>query len=187
VDAAGKLHTIPCLDVTEAQRTLGVRLTPDGNSMAELNYLRATSLEWKQKMEHAHLTHMDALFSLWSSILRKLAYPLAVTTFMEQQCAEVMKPILGARLPKIGCIRSMPRAIVHGPLEQAGLNIPNLYAKQALTQLVMLLGHGHSCSSQTGILLWALAKSMQLETGLVIEPFQTPKIFESLITNTWLK
>jgi len=187
VDAVGKLHTIPCLDVTEAQRTLGVRLTPDGNSMAELNYLHVTALEWKQKMERAHLTHTDALFSLRSSILRKLAYPLAVTTFTEQQCAEVMKPILGAGLPKIGCIHSMPRAIVHGPLEQAGLNIPNLYAEQALTQLVMLLGHGHSCSSQMGILLRALAESMQLETGLAIEPFQTPKIFESLITNTWLK
>ncbi len=183
----GKLHAIPCLDVTEARRTLGVRLAPDGNSMAEFQYLRTMATEWKQKMEKARLTHMDALFSLHSSILRKMAYPLAVTTFTEQQCAELMKPILGIGLPKIGCIRSMPRAIIHGPLEMAGLNIPNLYMEQAITQIVMLLRHGRCLSEQTGILLRALTKAMQFETGLAIEPLQTPGIFEPLITNTWLK
>ncbi len=45
-------------------------------------------------------------------------------------------------LSKIGCIRSMPRAVVHGPLEKAGLNIPNLYTEQFVTQLTMLLHHG---------------------------------------------
>jgi len=35
VDAMGHLHTIPRLEVTEARRTLGVRLAPDGNSTAE--------------------------------------------------------------------------------------------------------------------------------------------------------
>jgi len=55
-------------------------------------------------MEKAQLTHMDALFSLHSSILQKMAYPLAVMTFTEQQCSELMKLILSAGLPKIGCI-----------------------------------------------------------------------------------
>ncbi len=87
----------------------------------------------------ARLTHTDTLFSLHSSILQKMAYPLAVTTFTEQQCAELMKPILSVGLPKIGCICSMPRAVVHGPIKMAGLNIPNLYTEQAITQIVMLL------------------------------------------------
>jgi len=108
VDATGKLHTIPRLEVTEAQRTLGVRLAPDGNSTAEFQYLKTTATEWKHRMEKARLTHMDAMFSLQSSILRKMAYPLAVTTFTETQCNELMKPILCVGLPKIGCNRSMP-------------------------------------------------------------------------------
>ncbi len=104
VDATGKLHTIPWLEVTEARQTLGVRLAPDGNSMAEFHYLKTMATDWKQKMEKARLTHMDALFSLRSSILQKMAYPLAVMTFTEQQCSELMKLILSAGLPKIGCI-----------------------------------------------------------------------------------
>jgi len=139
VDATGKLHTIPRLEVTEVRHTLGVRLATDGNSQEEFQYLKATTMEWKQKMEKARLTHTDALFSFRSSILRKMAYPLAVTTFTETQCNELMKPILSVGLPKIGCIRSMPWAVVHGPLDKAGLNIPNLYTEQAITQILMLL------------------------------------------------
>jgi len=157
VDATGKLQAIPRLDVTEVRRTLGVCLAPDGNSTAKFQYLKTTATEWKQKMEKARLTHTDALFSLHSSILQKMAYPLAVTTFTEQQCSELMKPILSAGLPKIGCIRSMPRAVIHGPIEKAGLNIPNLYTEQAATQLIMLLRYGNFPSEQTGMLLRALA------------------------------
>jgi len=138
-------------------------------------------------METACLTHTDALFSLRGSILRKMAYPLAVTTFTEQQCAELMKPILGVGLPKIGCVRSMPRAVVHGPLNRAGLNIPNLYTEQAVTQLVMLLWFGSCQDNQTGTLLRALAEQMKLETGLVGEPLSTPGLYTPLVMDTWLK
>jgi len=129
VDTTGKLHTIPRLEVTEAWCTLGVWLAPDGNLTAEFQYLKTTATEWKHKMDKARLTHTDALFSLRRKNKKKMAYPLA----------ELMKLILSVGLPKIGCIRSMPRAVVHGPLGQAGLNIPNLYTEQAVTQLIMLL------------------------------------------------
>jgi len=187
VDAHGHLHVIPRLDVTKARCTLGVRLAPDGNSMAEFKYLWTTANEWKKQMETARLTHTDALFSLRSSILRKMAYPLAVTTFTEKQCAESMKPILSVGLPKIGCIWSMPWAVVHGPIDRAGLNIPNLYTEQAVTQLVMLLRFGSCSSDQTRILLHALMELMKLETGLVGEPWTAPGIFAPLVTDTWLK
>jgi len=145
------------------------------------------AIDWKQKMEKAHLTHMDALFSLQSSILWKLAYPLVVTTFTEQQCSDLMKPILSVGLPKIGCNRSMPHTVVHGPLKRAGLNIPHLYTEQFITQLMMLLRHSPSASAQTRLLIRALVEAMQLETRMAVEPMQTPGIFEPLITNTWLK
>jgi len=81
----------------------------------------------------------------------------------------------------------MPRAVIHGPLGKAGLNIPNLYTEQAVTQMIMLLHYGSSPSEQTGLLLRALAKAMQLETRLAGELMQTPGIFEPLVTDTWLK
>jgi len=187
VDSTAHLHTIPRLEVTEARRTLGVRLAPDGNSTAEFQYLKTTADEWKQKMEKARLTHTDAMFSLRSSIMRKMAYPLAVTTFTENQCHDVMKPILNVGLPKIGCNRSMPRSLVHGPLGYAGLNLPHLYTEQAVTQLTLLMRYGSHPTDHTGLLLRAVAEAMQLETGIVGELLQTSGIFAPLVTDTWLK
>jgi len=138
-------------------------------------------------MEKARLTHTDAMFSLYSSILRKLAYPLAVTTFTEDQCNELMKLVLSVGLPKIGCIRLMPWVVVHGLLEKAGLNIPNLYTEQAITQIIMLLRYGPNHGDPTSLLLRAVAEAMQLETGIAGELLQTPGNFEPLVTDTWLK
>ncbi len=49
VDTHGHLNTIPRLEVTEARRTLGVRLAPDSNSTEELCYLKMVAIEWKKK------------------------------------------------------------------------------------------------------------------------------------------
>jgi len=68
-------------------------------STEEFQYLKNTAMEWKAKMEWAHLMHNDTFFSLRSSILCKLVYPLAVTNFSKQQCLKIMKPILQVGLP----------------------------------------------------------------------------------------
>jgi len=41
-------------------------------------------------MDRAHLTHNDATFSLQSTILCKLVYPIPVTMFTEQQGHGIM-------------------------------------------------------------------------------------------------
>jgi len=98
-----------------------------------------------------------------------------------------MKPILQVRLPKIGYVHSMPRAIVHSPLKLVGLNMPNLYTEQLLTQILMLLQYGLQTAETTGVLIWASVETMKLEMGLVGELMQTPELFELVITETWLK
>jgi len=71
----------------------------------------------------------------------------------------------------------MPRAIVHAPHEQAGLNVPNLYTEQLVTQLTMLLCYGPQPEETMGILIQALAELMKLEVGLSREIMMTPGLF----------
>jgi len=97
--------------------------------------------------------HNDMLFSLMSSILHKLAYPLAVTNFSEQQCLKIIKPILQVGLPKFGCMGTMLRVIAHAPHKLAGLNGPNLYTEQLVTQLTMLQCYRPQPEETTGILI----------------------------------
>jgi len=69
-------------------------LAPDGNWEMELTYLISVSLDWKVWMVAARITPSDAAFSLKHVVLRKLMYPLTTTTFMRQQCHQIMAPLL---------------------------------------------------------------------------------------------
>jgi len=56
-NADGQKTVIPQLPVTEARRTLGVRLAPDGNNQAELEHLMTTATQWFTAMKAGRLTH----------------------------------------------------------------------------------------------------------------------------------
>ncbi len=51
----------------------------------------------------------------------KLTYPLTSMTFTEDQCAEILKPLLATVLPAMGIMRNFPRAVIHGPYTKQGL------------------------------------------------------------------
>jgi len=82
----------------------------------------------------------------------------------------------------------MPEAVVHAPrMGLSGLNIPNLYTEQLVTQILMLLQYSSQLAEMMGILIWALAEAMKLESRLAGEVWATPLTFKALITDTWLK
>jgi len=37
---------VPCLKMSEARRTLGVRIAPDGNNKAKARHLTEVAMEW---------------------------------------------------------------------------------------------------------------------------------------------
>jgi len=178
-DARGQGESIPRIEPNKVRHTLGVRLVSGGNSEDKFQYLQLVAKMWKAQMATAHLTHQEASFSLQSSILCKLTYPLVVTTFsQQQQCEAIMWPILMEGLPKVGCLWMMPRVVVHGHLHYVGLNVPNLYTKQFLAQLIMVLWYGRLLDNMTGVLIKATMESMKPETGLLGEFFQTTLTME---------
>jgi len=88
--------------VDEARRTLGVRIAPDGNNLAEAQHLHGVATEWAKHMATTQLTRAEAKFSLRQVLIPKLAYALQATTLGEQQCAEIMKPAINKALPALG-------------------------------------------------------------------------------------
>jgi len=179
--------SIPRLEPSEARRTLGVRLAPDGNWTAEVAYLHSIAQDWQVKMAASKLSSHDAMFSLKNVVLRKLHYPLTTTTFTPQQCLQIMTPILKQGLPKAGVVRTFPRALAHGPLQYGGLDIPYMYTKQLIAHVTTLLRYGPHPDDLTGSLLHATAESMRLETGYIGELLSVPLILADNVTNSWLK
>jgi len=133
----GTTVMIPWLQTNKAQRTLGVWLAPDGNNDKEYKYLLGKAHLWRNHMATAKFLQMAAEFSHRQVLILKLQYPLIAMTFSEQQCQNILKPIMTPQgLPAMGINRHFPWAVACGPLAYQGLNLPNLFTEQLIIQVI---------------------------------------------------
>jgi len=93
-----------------------------------------------------------------------------------------MRPILAQGLPATGFVRLFPRAIVHGPWQWGGLNIPNLFTEQVIAHVHTMLKFGGQMGNITGSLLQASWEALILEAGLAGNAATFPDIILDYIT-----
>jgi len=98
-----------------------------------------------------------------------------------------MMPILNQGLPKAGVVQTFPRALVHGPLDYRGLDIPKLFTEQIIAHVTTILCYGPDQQDPTGFLLHTTGEAMQLEVGYNGEFLAAPLILANNVTNSWLK
>jgi len=153
----------------------------------ELTHLIDMAKEWQRKMKNSKLGQFESNFSLWQVLLRKLVYPLPVTTFNQQQCQTIMSPILAQGLPSAGFVQTFPHDLAHSLLKYCGINIPNLYTEQTLAHIHTLMKFSNQPQDLTGFLLRATGESMRLELGLCGQLFEAPTILQDVITDSWMK
>jgi hypothetical protein len=187
-DSQGVLRQLERLEPSEARRTLGVRLAPDGNNRAEHEHLRSISEQWADYICTGFLPRPLVWTALMTTIFPKLRYPLPATTFSRKECKSILSPLLQAALPAAGICRNFPRVLVHAPVKFQGLGVPDLYTEQGIAHLFQCLQHAHQQSSITGQLFRASFEQLQLELGLPESPFSHAfKAFGHLATTSWVK
>jgi hypothetical protein len=85
-DLHGTLQALKNMQPWEAERTLGVRLAPDGNMDAQFAWMLQTARNWADKIRTGHLPR-HLTWQAWKSTIQKtLEYPLPTTTLTEAQC-----------------------------------------------------------------------------------------------------
>jgi len=96
-------------------------------------------------------------------------------------------PILNQGLPKAGVVQTFPRALVHGPLDYRGLDIPKLFTEQIIAHVTTILRYGPDKQDPTSFLLHATGEAMRLGVGYNGELLAAPLILANNVTNSWLK
>ncbi len=187
-DSQGVLRQLERLEPSEARRTLGVRLAPDGNNRAEFEHLQEISAQWADRIRTGFLPRHLVWTALTSTVLPKLRYPLPATTFSKKECVSILSPLLQAVLPAAGICRNFPRVLVHAPTKYQGLGVPHLYSDQGIAHIFQCLHHAHQESNITGQLFRASFEQLGLELGLPDSPFSHAfKSFGHLATTSWVK
>ena len=190
-DCDGNMKTIERLSVSDAQRTLGVRLAPDGNNEAEVKFLRERAQDWADRVRTGHLPRRLVWESMHSTILKSLQYPLPATTLTESQCRSIMAPLLAQGLASAGVVRTIPRAVVYGPVKFQGLGVPSLFTFQKTQHILRILKYCLAEDHVTGQLIRHSLEATKLEIGC--EGSVLLKSFDELgllatptwITHTW--
>ena len=120
---------------------------------------------WTDRARSSRLPRPLVWTSLTTGILRQLSFPLAATTFTKQECDGLLTPLLAVALPAAGLNRNFPRAILHGPKEQQGFELPHPYVEQGIAHMQRLVECPLRDNSITGQLLRASVEQLQLELG----------------------
>ena len=186
-DCEGHLKTIELLAASDARRTLGVRLAPDGNNDEEVWFLRERAKDWADRVRTGHLPRRLVWESMNTTILKSLQYPLPATTLSAEQCRSIMAPLLAQGLSSSGVVRSMPRVVVHGPIKFQGLGIPNLFTFQQTQHILRILKYCTVEDNITGQLIRHSLEATKLEIGC--EGSVLLKSYDELgllATSTWL-
>ncbi|CAJ1966523.1 unnamed protein product [Cylindrotheca closterium] len=183
----GDIEPLCCLEPDDSERTLGVMLSPLENHKAQEAQLVSKAKAWAEQLL-PHLLHKyDVLPLIRTTIMKKLEYPMALTTLNAQQWQEIMSPVLQVCLPKSGVCRNFPRSVVFAPVDYQGLGVPHPFGKQVYKHLEMILRH-MSGGTKTGAYMDANLQAHQLETGtsfgLLQQDYQNTSI---LASDTWLK
>jgi hypothetical protein len=175
------------LEADQGQCTLGVHLAPDGNNKAAVDYLMHKSEQWKDMINTGHLQRTDAWQALETTILKTLEYPLPALTLTEKECNRIIRPVLDAGLNKSAICKTFPKAVIHGPKEEGGLDITHLYTHQGLSRIEIL--HDHlGQKSMTDELLQTSIEAAKVEVGIGRNLFQLDyDLYEPIVTDCWVK
>jgi hypothetical protein len=90
---------------------------------------------------------------------------MMATYLTKVECKKIMRPFLNAGLSASGVIKTMPHAMVWGPVRYQGLGIRHLYITQGTKHLLAILRHA-TRPTLTGKLPQTTIKEMQLEIGV---------------------
>jgi hypothetical protein len=175
------------LEVYQVRKALGIMTRPDGKMLDEMKELQRKTNQWCDGVRTRRINPEEAWYSLNATILKTLEFPLTTTTLTEEQCKELLRPVLKTALPLCKIQRRLPRALVHGSLRSRGLDVPNLYWVQLIQHLQSIFRHMHR-DTPTKDLHVENMDLVQFRVGSMVNFWELPfEEYGSLAPNRWIK
>jgi hypothetical protein len=188
---AGELTILEQVNVTEARRTLGVRLAPDGNDTEQAKFMLGVIRQWTEGLRTNNLPKSYAWQSYRTTLWPKIRYSLPSTCIKEATCDVMDKEIRRALLPAMGINRNLPKLLAHGSSRLGGLGIPRIAEEQGIAAICQILRYINAPETMTGKLLIASLEALQIEVGTEIPVLEADfakfghLATTSVLKNTW--
>ena len=118
-------------------------------------------------------------------VFPKLEYPLAITQFTPDSAAALCQKKIQVMLPKLGCNRNLPRAVVFGPVAMGGLGLHDLYVEQGVQQILALVGYSRE-ASETSWMMTIELEWCQVQAGAGVNLLESPQPGFDYVKPCWI-
>ena len=184
-DKDGVRKKLPYMSHNTAREMVGVHLAPDGTETHQVKVLRKKTQDWAQHIRHSPLDE-EAVWTALRHLLRGVEYPLAATSLKASEIRHIMAPALMEALPRANIVRSMPRAVLYGPLSAQGFGLTNPYIYQHCRHIQDITSQPWR-GTQIGQLIVTNLEAAKLEAGVYGSLFDNEvHITWFNTTNSWL-
>jgi hypothetical protein len=157
--------TIKQQDIGKGVRLLGIKAAANGTFKQEYAMRLAKSKEIAGRLQAAPLNidlSWQVYYCRWKPAI---TYCLPITTFNSAECKNIQSPFFMVLLPKLGLNRHMPRALLQGPRNVAGLELVDLEAEQTAQHVTGLISQLRK-NDRVGQTMNACIDALQLYLGL---------------------
>ena len=103
---------------------LGFRHAPDGNQQHEFEFRKGKIVKMCKAAASMRLSQWEAETMLKPRLVPQTTYGMRLSQFTTKQCTDLDKIVNRTFLPVLKINRNSPRALVHGPLQYGGMEIP---------------------------------------------------------------
>ena len=152
-------------------KLLGVTAAANGTYEQDFQVRLNKSREIAGKLQAAPLNialSWQVYYCRWKPAI---TYCLPITTFSAAECKRIQSPFFNALLPKLGINRNMPRALLHGSPQVAGLGLINLEAEQLSMHVTGIISQLRKYD-RVGQTMHASIDALQLYLGTEEQFFQ---------------
>ena len=132
-------QTLQIIDPSIGKETLSIHIALDRYTKDQYLALEKKVKKWVEAIIVYSLPLEELFASVSSTILKIIEYPIASTTFIEQECNRLVKLIFDLVLAHYNICCLIPLAIKYGPRLAMGLGFKNLFLSQGVAKLSMFL------------------------------------------------
>jgi hypothetical protein len=171
-------------EVHQAHKTLGCYKAIDGNEQEQIKFLTNKSRQYGRKLYNKSLTRKQANMAYKAIYIPFMRYGLPACSLSCENIETIQKLTIDKFLPFMGYEHGSTRALIHGPLEMGGCEIPHLYSEMLGLKVESIIAHIRA-DSVLGESFCININYIQLLSGLE-QPMFSSRDNIGYITNNWL-
>jgi hypothetical protein len=124
-----------------ARRTLGVHLAPNGNSSSQIKLCLDKAETFIGKIRYSKLSQQAKWKAITTVMTPGVMYPLIATLCSKEELDKIEKVLAKAKCNALGLNEHFPRALLYGPYDMGGMQLPTTHASTTIDRINYFLYH----------------------------------------------